>query len=91
MKKIIKQEENKLLDIVNEFHSTEQSLIKEKNIRLQNLESIKTFCSISQEKLRSKEETDEESMDIRKKCEDCVVNLNDLQNQILIVKTPHHR
>ncbi|CAF1093594.1 unnamed protein product [Adineta steineri] len=87
----IKQEENKLLDIVNEFHSTEQSLIKEKNIRLQNLASIKTFCSISQEKLRSKEETDEESMDIRKKCEDCVVNLNDLQNQILIVKTPHHR
>ena len=39
----------------------------------------------------SKKETDEEAVDIRKNCEDSVVTINDLQNQILVVRTPHRR
>ena len=39
----------------------------------------------------SKNETDEEAVDIRKNCEDSVVTINDLQNQILVVRTPHRR
>ncbi len=48
----IKQEEKKLIDNIYEFNNTEQRLIREKNVRLQDLAKIKTFCSISQEKLR---------------------------------------
>ena len=48
----IKQEEKKLLFNVQEFNNTERRLIKEKTTRLQDLTKIKTFCSISQEKLR---------------------------------------
>ena len=48
----IKQEEKKLIDNIYEFNNTEQKLIREKNIRLQDLAKIKTFCAISQEKLR---------------------------------------
>lgn len=47
----IKQDEKKLLENVQEFNQTEQRLIKEKNVRLQDLTKIKTFCSTSQEKL----------------------------------------
>lgn len=39
----------------------------------------------------SKEETDEEAIEIRQKCEDYVININDLQNQILFIKTPRRR
>ncbi len=38
-----------------------------------------------------KEEADQEAVEIRGKCEDYVVNINDLQNQILVVKSPHRR
>ncbi len=38
-----------------------------------------------------KEEADQEAVEIREKCEDYVVNINDLQNQILVVKSPHRR
>lgn len=47
----IKQEEKKLLENVKEFNKTELRLIQEKNLRLQNLTKIKTFCSISQQTL----------------------------------------
>ena len=30
-------------------------------------------------------------MEIRQKCEDYVVNVYNLQNQILVIKTPHRR
>lgn len=39
----------------------------------------------------SKEETDQEAVDIRQKCEDYVLNINDLQSEILIVKNPTRR
>jgi hypothetical protein len=39
----------------------------------------------------SKEETDEEAVEIRQKCEDYVLSINDLQSQILFVKTPIRR
>lgn len=39
----------------------------------------------------SKEETDQEAVEIRQKCEDYVLNINELQNQILIIKTPIRR
>ncbi len=39
----------------------------------------------------SKDETDQEAIEIRQKCEDYVLNINELQNQILIIKTPHRR
>ena len=39
----------------------------------------------------SKEETDQEAIDIRQKCEDYVLSINDLQSQILVVKTPIRR
>ncbi len=39
----------------------------------------------------SKEETDQEAVEIREKCEDYVININDLQNEILVVKKPHRR
>lgn len=39
----------------------------------------------------SKEETDQEAMDIRQKCEDYVLNINDLQSEILVVKNPTRR
>ncbi|UJR23775.1 hypothetical protein I4U23_026751 [Adineta vaga] len=87
----IKQEESKLLLNVREFHNSEQKLVKDKNSRLENLTNIKTFCSTSQEKLREKKETDEEAIDIRQKCEDSFVTINELQNQILIIRTPHRR
>ncbi|CAF1474333.1 unnamed protein product [Adineta ricciae] len=87
----IKQEENKLIQNAQEFHNSEHKLINEKSLRLQNLTDIKAFCSTSQAKLRSKKETDEEAVDIRKNCEDSVVTINDLQNQILVVRTPHRR
>ncbi len=48
----IKQEEKKLIHNIQEFNNTERRLIKEKNVRLQDLTKIQTFCSISQEKLR---------------------------------------
>jgi hypothetical protein len=38
-----------------------------------------------------KEETDQESNEIRQKCEEYVVNINNLQNQVLFIKTPHRR
>ncbi len=47
----IKQEEKKLIHNIQEFNNTERRLIKEKNIRLQDLTKIQTFCSISQDKL----------------------------------------
>ncbi|CAF1336094.1 unnamed protein product [Adineta ricciae] len=87
----IKQEENKLIQNAQEYHNSEHKLINEKSLRLQNLTDIKAFCSTSQAKLRSKKETDEEAIDIRKNCEDSVVTINDLQNQILVVRTPHRR
>jgi hypothetical protein len=39
----------------------------------------------------SKEETDQEAVDIRQKCEDYVINISELQSQILVVKTPIRR
>ena len=39
----------------------------------------------------SKEETDGEANEIREKCEENVLQIHHLQNQILVVKTPHHR
>ena len=79
----------------------------EKNTRLQNLNSITAFCSESQEKLRrsddrstfdhcnlstcSKEETDEEAIEIQEKCDESAVTISNLQNQILVVRTPHRR
>ena len=39
----------------------------------------------------SKEETDEEAVNIRQKCEDYVLNINDLQSEILVVKNPTRR
>lgn len=39
----------------------------------------------------SKDETDQDAMEIREKCEDYVLNISDLQNQILVVKTPIRR
>lgn len=39
----------------------------------------------------SKEETDQEAVNIRQKCEDYVLNISELQSQILIVKTPIRR
>jgi len=39
----------------------------------------------------SKEETDEEAVEIRQKCEEYVININQLQNQILVIKTPYRR
>lgn len=39
----------------------------------------------------SKEETDQEAVEIRQKCEDYVLSINDLQSQILVVKTPIRR
>ncbi len=47
----IKQEEKKLIHNIQEFNNTERRLIKEKNIRLQDLTKIQTFCSVSQDKL----------------------------------------
>ncbi|CAF4499977.1 unnamed protein product, partial [Didymodactylos carnosus] len=38
-----------------------------------------------------KEETDQEAMDIRQKCEDYVVSVNELESHILLVKTPIRR
>ncbi|CAF1503942.1 unnamed protein product [Adineta steineri] len=87
----IKQEETKLLHNVQEFSNSEQRLIDEKKSRLQDLSTINKFCSVSQEKLHSKEETDQEAVDIRQKCEDYVLSINDLQSQILVVKTPIRR
>ncbi|CAF1347266.1 unnamed protein product [Rotaria sordida] len=87
----IKQEEKKLLHSIQEFNNTEQRLLKEKNNRFQDLTKIKTFCLSSQEKLYSKEETDQEAIEIRQKYEEYVINTNSLQNQILVVKTPRHR
>jgi hypothetical protein len=46
-----------------------------------------TFCFF----YFSKEETDQEAVEIRQKCEDYVININDLQNEILVVKKPHRR
>ncbi|CAF3326191.1 unnamed protein product, partial [Rotaria socialis] len=66
-------------------------LLKENNSRFQDLTNIKTFCCNSQEKLNSKVETDQEAIEIRQKCEDCVINIDNLQNQILAVKVPRHR
>lgn len=39
----------------------------------------------------SKDETDQEAVEIRQKCEDYVININDLQNEILIIKKPIRR
>lgn len=39
----------------------------------------------------SKEETDQEGIDIRQKCEDYIINIGELENQILVIKTPHRR
>lgn len=39
----------------------------------------------------SKQETDQEAVDIREKCEDYVLSINDLQNSILVIKTPTRR
>ncbi|CAF4374347.1 unnamed protein product [Rotaria sp. Silwood2] len=87
----IKQEEKKLLQSIQEFNNTEQKLLKEKNSRFQDLTKIKTFCLSSQEKLYSKEETDQEAIEIRQKFEEYVININNLQNQIFLVKTPRRR
>ncbi|CAF4235657.1 unnamed protein product, partial [Rotaria magnacalcarata] len=38
-----------------------------------------------------KEETDQEAIEIRQRCEEYVLSVNDLQNRILIVKTPIRR
>ncbi|CAF3687219.1 unnamed protein product [Rotaria socialis] len=87
----IKQEEKKLLLSLQEFNHAEEKLLKENNSRFQDLTNIKTFCCNSQEKLNSKVETDQEAIEIRQKCEDCVINIDNLQNQILAVKVPRHR
>ncbi|CAF1498579.1 unnamed protein product, partial [Adineta ricciae] len=87
----IKQEETKLIHNVEEFRNAEQRLIDEKTTRLHDLSTINEFCTTSQEKLRNKEETDQEAVEIRRKCEDYVLNINDLQSQILVVKTPTRR
>lgn len=39
----------------------------------------------------SKEETDQEAVDIRQKCEDYVLSINDLQSEVLVIKTPIRR
>ena len=39
----------------------------------------------------SKDETDQDAVEIRQKCEDYVLRINDLQSQILVVKTPIRR
>jgi len=39
----------------------------------------------------SKEETDEEAVEIRQKCEEYVINIHELQNQILVIKNPSRR
>jgi hypothetical protein len=41
--------------------------------------------------LSSKDETDQEAVDIRQQCEDHVLTINDLQNEILVIKTPMRR
>ncbi|CAF3698261.1 unnamed protein product [Rotaria sordida] len=87
----IKQEETKLLHNVQEFSKAEQKLIDEKNACLQDLSIINKFCLESQGILHSKEETDQEAIEIRQKCEEYVLSVNDLQSRILIVKTPIRR
>ena len=39
----------------------------------------------------SKEETDQEAVEIRQKCEEYVLSINELQSQILVIKTPVRR
>ena len=39
----------------------------------------------------SKEETDQEAVEIRQKCEDYVLSINDLQSEVLVIKTPIRR
>lgn len=46
------------------------------------------ICNITYSIYFSKDEADQEAIDIRQRCDDYVLNLNDLQNQILVVKTP---
>ncbi|CAF3457870.1 unnamed protein product [Rotaria sp. Silwood1] len=87
----IKREEKKLLHSIQEFNNNEQRLLKEKNSRFQDLAKIKTFCLSSQEKLYNKEETDQEAIEIREKFEEYFININNLQNQIFVVKTPRRR
>ncbi len=38
-----------------------------------------------------KEEADSEVIEIRQKCEEYVININQLENQILVIKTPYRR
>ena len=57
------------------------------------IESHSDNCTKKRRKqcLFSKEETDQEAVDIRQKCEDHVLNVNNLQSEILVIKTPIRR